>query len=345
MKASIYNPYFDTLGGGEKYTIFFANVLAKNGYDVRVQSYDKDLLIKLSNRFGIKLSKNIEIVDDVQNGKDSDLCFWVSDGSIPTLGSRRNFIHFQVPFKNVNGRSLFNKMKLIRVEKVICNSEFTKHVIDQEYGVDSAVLYPPISVEQFKSKRKLNNILYVGRFSNLKQSKKQQVLVDAFSRFVSNTNRNANWKLILAGGTEVGSEEILPHLKENAKGQNIEIVESPNFSDLKQLYATSKIFWSAAGYGEDENINPDRFEHFGMTQVEAMASGCVPIVYEGGGHKEVVVNNKNGFLWKSIEELIETTQRLIDDKKTWKRLSNDALKESKKYSDKSFELKVLELTK
>jgi len=39
--------------------------------------------------------------------------------------------------------------------------------------------------------------------------------------------------------------------------------------------AVTSIFWSATGYGEDEEKKPWSHEHFGMTTAEAMVGGCV----------------------------------------------------------------------
>lgn len=312
MKAAIYNQYLDTLGGGERYTIEFGKVLAEVGYDVDIQWHDSDILQKISNRFGIKLPKNIKVVEDIKKGKDYDICFWVSDGSIPNLMARRNFIHFQVPFKNVNGRSLLNKMKLFRVEKIICNSGFTKEVVDNEFGVESIVLYPPIDVDSFKSKRKENIILYVGRFSNLLQSKGQDVLIETFKKMHASGFKD--YKLVLAGGVEVGADEYVQKLEKMSKNYPIEIVKSPKFSDLKDLYGKAKIFWSASGFGVNEVKNPQSVEHFGMTLVEAMSAGCVPVVANVGGHKEIIENGVSGFLWDNRNELVKSTKRLLNEK-------------------------------
>ena len=182
MKCAIYNPYLDTLGGGERYTLTFAKVLAEEGYDVDVEWKDLSIKEKLSKRFGLKLPANIKIVDFVNRGEGYDLIFWVSDGSIPTLRASKNFIHFQFPFHDVNGSSLLNKMKLFRVNKIICNSRFTKAVIDQEYGLSSDVLYPPVANELYKPKRKINQICYISRFSNLTQNKGHEILIKEFKK-------------------------------------------------------------------------------------------------------------------------------------------------------------------
>ena len=210
MKAAIHNPYLDTLGGGERYTLSFAKVLSDNGWDVDLEWKNENIRKKLESRFGINLSK-INIASDIKKGDGHDLCFWVSDGSIPTLKARKNILHFQVPFHNIGGNSLLNKMKLFRIDNIVCNSAFTKNVIDREYGVESVVLYPPVSVSDFKSKRKENMIIYVGRFSKLTQSKRQDVLIKAF-KSLSKSGIN-NWKLILAGGVEIGVGNYIDELK------------------------------------------------------------------------------------------------------------------------------------
>lgn len=337
-KAAIYNPYLDTLGGGEKYTIEFAKVLADLGFDVDIEWSDPEVLGKLSTRFGIKLPKNIKVVSDIKRGLDYEICFWVSDGSIPMMRARKNIIHFQVPFNDVDGKSLLNKMKLFRVNKIVCNSEFTKKNIDKEFGVDSIVIYPPIENELFKPKRKENIILYVGRFSNLLQSKRQDILINSFKVLYDSGLKD--WKLILAGGSEVGSNTNIVKLKEIIDDYPIEIIESPSFTKLQDLYGKSKIFWSASGYNVDEEKNPKNVEHFGMTVVEAMSAGSVPLVVNKGGHGEIISSGKNGFLWHNEMELIELTKDLIKTKGLIKKLSDSAKLDSIKFSKKEFKENV-----
>lgn len=340
MKAAIYNQYLDTLGGGERYTIEFGKVLAEIGYDVDIEWNDIQILQKISSRFGVKLPKNIKIVDDVKKGKDYDICFWVSDGSIPNLMARRNFIHFQVPFKNVNGKSLINRMKMFKIEKIICNSKFTKSVIDKEFGIDSMVLYPPIDVDSFKPKRKENVILYVGRFSNLLQSKGQDILIKAFKKLYSSGFKD--YKLVLAGGVEVGASEYVKKLEKMSDGYPIEIVKSPDFSELKELYGKAKIFWSASGFGVNEVKNPQFTEHFGMTVVEAMSAGCVPIIINVGGHKEIIENDVSGFLWDNRDGLIKNTKRLLTEKGLTGKIILESKKRSKDFSTTVFKEKICE---
>ncbi len=340
MKVAIYNPYLDTLGGGERYTFSFALVFVSLGYDVFIQWREKKILEKVRNKFGLNV-EGLKVVEDIKRGDGFDICFWVSDGSIPLLRARKNFLHFQIPFKDVNGRSLINKMKFFRINKVICNSYFTKKFIDEEYGVDSLVIYPPIDILSIKPRKKENMILCVSRFSQLTQAKRQDVLVDAFKKILKKGIKG--WRLILAGGTEVGVDDYLSKLKKSIKGYPIEIIENPNFDKLISLYARSKIFWSASGFGINENKYPQKVEHFGMAVIESMSAGCVPLVYNAGGHKEIVKDSENGYLWLNVGDLVKKTHSLILDKNKLKLMASASLQSSKKFSYERFEKDVKNL--
>lgn len=329
MRAAIYNPYLDTLGGGERYSMAVARVLLAKGYSVDVEWVDSDIKGKLEKRFGVRLD-GVNFVSDVNRGDGYDLCFWVSDGSVPALRARNNFLHFQVPFKDVNGKSLINRAKMFRVKKVICNSEFTKKIIDKEYGVDAEVIYPPVEVDKIRPKRKKENIiLYVGRFSGLMQSKGQDVLIEVFKKI---EKKNKDWRLILAGGAEVGGEKYVDGLARKIGKSNVELIQSPGWKELVRLYGLAKIFWSASGYGVDEERAPEKVEHFGITVVEAMAGGCVPIVINKGGHKEIIDDGKNGLFWDKKKELAKTTQELIEDSKRMREMSRAAKHKSVDFS-------------
>jgi len=336
MRAAIYNPYLDTLGGGERYSLAVATSLAELGYQVDVEWKNQKIKEKLESRFGIDLS-GVRFVKDIKKGDGYDVCFWVSDGSIPLLRARKNFLHFQFPFQGVSGKTLLNRMKLFRIGKIICNSAFTKGFIDREYGVSSVVIYPPVSVDKFRPKRKSNSILFVGRFSQLAQAKNQHILVRNFKKLYK---LFPDWELVLAGGVEIGAKEYVEKLEKEIQGYPIKIVKSPNFKELATLYGQSKIFWSAAGFGVKEEKEPLKMEHFGITLVEAMAAGAVPVAFLGGGHKEIVKNGSNGFLWEKEGELIKKTQRLIEDRSFYKTVAEEGLKSAQEYGDERFKSAV-----
>lgn len=340
MRAAIFNPYMDTLGGGELYSMAVGKALLDAGYEVNIEWKDDKIKPKLENRFGMDLS-GINFVDDIKRGEDYDICFWVSDGSIPFLHARKNFLHFQIPFHGIKGNTLLNKMKLFRVNKIICNSLFTKSFIDKEYGVNSVVLYPPVSTEKIKPKRKTNTILFVGRFSQLTQAKNQDVVIRAFKKFYDRGYKD--WELILAGGVEVGVGSYLEKLKKLIRSYPVRIVKSPKYSELIGFYGEAKFFWSAVGFGASEEKEPEKMEHFGISVVEAMAAGTVPIIYKGGGYREIVKEGESGYFWEKESELVGKTIRLIKNPGELREVSKVARKESSHFNGKKFEEKFLAL--
>jgi len=335
-KAGVYDPYLDTLGGGERYTLTFADCLSRNGYQVDVFWDDKADKKRLEERLGIKLER-VNFIPETFNSNGYDLIFFLSDGSIPFLTANQNILHFQVPFHGVGGRKWLNRIKLRRINYVVCNSFFTKKFIDQEYGVDAKVIYPPVAVESFKPLAKENLIISVGRFTDALHNKRQDVLIEAFKKM-----KIKDWKLILIGGDEEGKEYVAG-LRKKTDGSPIEIITNPSFDKLKVFYGQAKIFWTAAGFGINDEKEPEKVEHFGITTVEAMASGCVPVVINKGGQKEIVQQGKNGFLWETEKQLIDKTLELIENEHEWSKLSKAAQERSLVFSEKKFYEKIKKL--
>jgi len=222
-------------------------------------------------------------------------------------------------------------------------SKFTQKWIKKYWGCHSAVLYPPVDIERFKPGQKRNQILSVGRFFAGSHNKKQLEMVQAFREMVD--EGLVGWELHLAGGTtpERIHQEYLQRVKSLAEGYPIVIHTDLPFEQLVQLYAESAIYWHAAGLDEDENREPIKLEHFGVTTVEAMAAGCVPVVIGKGGQVEIVRHGYNGFLWHSLKELIEFTWHLIRNPGLRQRMADSAIIEASKYDENHFRQRLKDL--
>jgi glycosyltransferase involved in cell wall biosynthesis len=224
-------------------------------------------------------------------------------------------------------------------------SEFTSKWIWRYWKRNSSILYPPVNVEGYIGGEKRPQILNVGRFFAGNHNKKHLVMVEAFKHMVD--QGLTGWTLHLAGGTTSGEEHkaYLDSVFEQANHYPIMIHPDIPFAELSELYSTSAVYWHASGFGEDDQREPDKFEHFGITTVEAMAAGCVPVVIAKGGQPETVKHGENGFLWNTLEELQQFTQQVMKDFNLRQTLSAKAAQDSQKYDKAHFGARLDELTK
>jgi glycosyltransferase involved in cell wall biosynthesis len=193
-------------------------------------------------------------------------------------------------------------------------------------------------VEELKPGKKKNIILNVGRFFVGGHSKRQDILVSTFKSMIDEGKiKKKSWELNLVGGITGGKEhtDFGKNLREEARGYPIKFHFSASFSALKKLYAEAKIYWHATGFGVNESIEPIKMEHFGITPIEAMAAGAVPLVYKGGGLSETVGEDSN-LVWKSKEELIQKTLKLINSPKLLAKLSKTGSQKAYTFSRANF---------
>lgn len=352
-KVAIYDPYINTLGGGEKYLLTIAELLLGKGFQVDLYSpADSQIISKAEDRFFLNL-KGLQIKPDIFKARglahtlnkfrlshQYQMFIFLNDGSIPFLFSKNNILHIQVPFnlKFSLSQRLLNQLKLKFYKKVIVNSQFTKQHVDHIYGINSTILYPPIDLSSFTpATNKQNIILSVGRFDNILNAKKQDVMLDAFIRLYQR-HHLTGWKYVLIGGSilEPKLNNYLNHLIHLASGFPVEFHINANFSTLVHYYSLSKLFWHAAGYQVEESTNPQQTEHFGMSTVEAMSAGLVPLVVNKGGQKEIVTHRQDGYLWNSVEDLIKYSQFLIGHPQKLLTMAQQARQTSQKFSKQNF---------
>ncbi|HVZ58163.1 MAG TPA: glycosyltransferase family 4 protein [Patescibacteria group bacterium] len=349
MKIGIYDPYLDTMSGGEKYMLSIALCLQEN-HEVTI-FWDKtpvESICQLAKeRFDFDLSrlqfapsifsKDVSLLHRLKESEKYDEIILLSDGSIPVLACRL-IVHFQSPMLWLQGKSIKSRLKLHRVKHIICNSRFTKSFIDNIFATDSVVVYPPVSLQgSFDPAKKENIILNVGRFGIYQAGsslKKQDVLADTFRILVAGGLKK--WKLVLVMAVMDKDREAVEKFKEKYKDLPIEFVINPPSHDLWQWYEKARIYWHAAGFGEDIATHPDRAEHFGMATVEAMGVGAVPIVVNAGGQKEIVTDGQNGRLWNTLEELQSFTLEAIARPHELEEMVQAGLKTSKEFSFERF---------
>lgn len=215
-------------------------------------------------------------------------------------------------------------------------SKYTQRWIKAYWNLPSTLLYPPVSVERYLPHRKRHQILSVGRFFAGNHNKKHITMVRAFQDLVE--DGLSGWELHLVGGVTPGArhQDYLRQVRDAAQGSPIHIhTDLPN-QQVIDLYGASSIYWHAAGFGEDSTRQPGKFEHFGISVVEAMAAGCVPVVVGQGGLTELVRHEHDGFLWYTSHELESLTSQLVQDAALRSRVAQAAIVSSRRFDRASF---------
>ncbi len=232
--------------------------------------------------------------------------------------------------------------------RVIAISEYSRSWVKRLWSRDSTILFPPVDVNSFTVRKKEKIILSVGRFFPEHHNKKQLEMAKAFIEMVDRHPGTAgDYTLYLVGG--VGRDarhlEYVEKIKEASRDYPVKVITNMEWDRLEDLFSKSYIFWHASGMGEDGEDHPERFEHFGITTVEAMAAGAVPVVINKGGQKEIIKNGRNGFFFDSWEELENITLKIMKGEVDTGRISKNAVRDCKKFSNENFEKNMLAIVR
>lgn len=160
---------------------------------------------------------------------------------------------------------------------MIAISTQVKKRIKKYYNRSSVVIFPPVDTSKFASTGKLENWKteippdYFLVVSRLVPYKRLDILIDAFRHM-------PNEKLVIVG---IGSE--MAKLKKQSS-PNVIFAGFVADADLPQYYQHAKAYLQA------------NEEDFGISMVEAQASGIPVIAYGVGGACDIVVPGKTGIL-------------------------------------------------
>ena len=381
MRVGIFAPSFFVYGGGEKYVCKIAEILSRE-HDVDLITSDiserqvAGALKTLENQLNVNLRdvnlkvlaipgivKKNAFVNRIINSILLSKCSKQYDLFInqrreklfpqPAHASK-NIMIIQVPPTKVktsflfgcDGLKLFVDSNLSTYDRIVVYSNFVKKTVEQKYGRKAEVLYPPIDIQSEHRIFKERYILSVGRFFVGGHSKKQLEMIQAFKQLCADAELDkGRWEYHLVGGvlSDESSQQYKRMCEKEAEGYPIFFHFNAQYETVRDLYSKSMLFWHATGFNEDENIHPEKMEHFGIATAEAMSFGCIPVVVGKGGQPEIVHHGLNGLLWNNIEELKESTLNLINDPKRREKLAKVAIETSRQFQTDQFEIRVKEL--
>jgi glycosyltransferase involved in cell wall biosynthesis len=213
----------------------------------------------------------------------------------------------------------------------VSNSEYTRTWTKRYLSVDSQVIYPPVSVSQTEHSVKKPKILNIGRFfagQNL-HSKNQLEMVELFKKMPDEILEN--WELVLIGGTSRDHSTYATAVRRAARGFPIRIYFNADRSIVFDELAEASLYWHFSGLKSDLSENPESAEHFGISIVEAMRAGAVPIVFNAGGPVEILSEFKN-LLFDSEDQAMATTVQLMSDPSKMNYLSQQMRDLSQRFS-------------
>jgi len=216
--------------------------------------------------------------------------------------------------------------KTIGESKVTCNSKNTQNRIKKYLNKDAIIIYPPIDTKKFKFKKFGNFWLSVNR---LFLHKRINMQINAFKKLPKE-------KLIIVGSYEKSRHFLTyaNYIKKN-KPKNVKIISWVDDKQLKDLYANCKGLITTA-----------KDEDFGMTPVEAMASGKPVIAPNEGGYKETITP-KTGVLIDNINtnkliEIIKKISKKLKIKNIQEKYKKSCLQQAKQFDTKIFIRKIKE---
>ncbi len=176
---------------------------------------------------------------------------------------------------------LWDRQAADRVDAYIANSKFVARRIKKYYNRESTVIYPPVDISKFAVSDSVKDYYLI--ISRLRPYKRVELAVKAFNKL--------GLPLYIIGD---GEEE--DRLKAIA-GPTIKFLGFVSDEEKIKYLSECKAF-----------IHPQE-EDFGITPIEAMASGRPVIAYGAGGVLETVIPGKTGMLfdeqsWEALADSV-----------------------------------------
>jgi len=218
------------------------------------------------------------------------------------------FIKKIVPFL-MNRIRIWDRVSAERPDKIIANSRFVARRIKKYYRRNTTVIHPPIDINRFNiSDKRGDYFLIVGRLMSYKRF---DIVIKAFNEL--------GLKLKI-----IGRGPEYDRFKKIAKS-NIEFLGRVSDDDLPKFFAECRAF-----------IFPQE-EDFGITAIEALASGRPLIAFRGGDIPEHMEEGKTGIFFENqtVEDVVKAIRKFDDNNYNPQYIRNTALKFDKKlFKDK-----------
>ncbi|MDB5027920.1 MAG: hypothetical protein JWO66_1609, partial [Candidatus Eremiobacteraeota bacterium] len=323
--AVLYTPYPLVPGGGERYLLSIAQALSRRyrTYVVTPERYSTYRLRTIAAELDLDLSRlKLAPLSALPRLGDCDLFVAMGNEGLPPhpgIGRRRIFVcQFPFPMHSNHIASAWGSLE--DYDDVVVYSEFAaRHFETRAKRLARriphvTVLPPPSPMYAANAAARVpGRIVSVGRFAPSGHCKRQDTLVEAFAKLIETSGRT-DLELHLVGtvAADPASREYYLDVHRRARGLPVYFHLNAPPETVRDVYASASYYWHGAGYGQSEVLFPERMEHFGISVVEAMSAGAIPLVYGAGGPAEIVAAGSTGYHWRTIDELVEKNRALLD---------------------------------
>lgn len=198
-------------------------------------------------------------------------------------------------------RGLYRLSKVRSNQVFVCNSTYTEESLRSVYRDmtnETYIVYPPVVLSQFSCpySQRPESIVSLGRYTPEKGQLDQIKLAEQMPE--------TDFKIIGFVFSQKYFDDCQAYINTHHV-ENVKLLPNLAFGDLISALQSSKYFLHTL-----EN------EPFGITAVQAIAAGCIPIVHDSGGQREVVPFDFLRF--QSVDEIPEIIRHVEE-------LSQDAV--------------------
>jgi glycosyltransferase involved in cell wall biosynthesis len=217
----------------------------------------------------------------------------------------------------------------------VANSKFSQGVIEKFLGKRALVVNPPVISSRILShvnvRNRKNIVVTVSRF----RSAKGLEIVPQIASYLK------DYEFVLIGIADREAERCLKELFEAVERYQVQnrvhVFKNKPLSFTVTALSTAKVF-----------LHTQSTEAFGMSIVESMAAGCVPIVPRAGGPWFDILDQKQGkygFSYESVREAAEIIERLAEDEGLWEEVSVRARERALVFDGSVFEREIFGVVK
>ena len=316
MKIAIFHDYFGAIGGGEKVVIDMAKIL-----DADIITTDTDAIKKIDPSVRvISLGKTIKFPPLKQISasfrfffsdfsKDYDFFIFTGNWShaaahrhhpniwycytpvrafydlYPTFLSRQDFVTRQLFRVWVSVHRFFDQRWIRQVDRIIAISRNVQNRILTYHNRRAELIYPPVDTSLYRCSEYGNFWLSVNR---LYPEKRIELQIEAFRQVPEE-------RLVIVGGYSEGDHAATYAEKfRQDLPPNVTLRGEVTGDELVELYARCKA-----------HICTALDEDYGLTPLEAMASGKPVVAVNEGGYRETVTDKTGVLVAPSVASLVK----------------------------------------